>query len=158
MDNQRLSSSTSINGIAVLRRWTFAGRSHEADDFAVVVGWNPEVSYEADEGKWADELAEPLWGLVKDAVNHPPSFEQETNFDPQVAGEMQQDAFKALTFSIIAIMIYIWVRFGNLKYGTATVVALLHDTVFTLAALGFAHYIAETGTIISCRLSHSASI
>ncbi len=87
-------------------------------------------------GKWDGELAEPLWGLVKDAVNHPPSFEQETNFDPQVAGEMQQDAFLALAFSIIAIMIYIWVRFGNLKYGTATVVALLHDTVFTLAALG----------------------
>jgi SecD/SecF fusion protein len=79
-------------------------------------------------------------------VNHPPSFEQETNFDPQVAGEMQQDAFLALTFSVIAIMIYIWVRFGNLKYGTATVVALLHDTLFTLAALGFAHYITQFWT------------
>jgi SecD/SecF fusion protein len=110
--------------------------------FAVVVGWNPSVSYTADQGKWADSLAQPLWGLVQDAVNHPPSFEQETNFDPQVAGEMQRAAFLALTFSIIAIMIYIWVRFGNLKYGTATVIALIHDTFFTLAALGFAHYIA----------------
>jgi len=36
------------------------------------------------------------------------------------------------------------VRFGNLKYGTATVIALLHDTVFTLAAIGFAHYIAAS--------------
>ena len=43
-------------------------------------------------------------------------------------------------------MIYIWVRFGNLKYGTATVVALLHDTLFTLAALGFAHYITQYWT------------
>ena len=41
-------------------------------------------------------------------------------------------------------MAYIWVRFGNLKYGTATVVALLHDTLFTLAAIGFAHYLADT--------------
>ena len=122
---------------------TLPGDPSKPTDFAVVVGWNQEVSYEADQGKWADELAQPLWGLVKDAVNHPPSFEQETNFDPQVAGEMQRDAFLALTFSIIAIMIYIWVRFGNLKYGTATVIALLHDTVFTLAAIGFAHYIAE---------------
>ena len=111
--------------------------------FAVIVGWNEAVSYSADQGKWADELAQPLWGLVKDAVNHPPSFEQETNFDPQVAGEMQRAAFLALLFSIIAIMIYIWVRFGNLKYGTATVIALLHDTAFTLAALGFAHYLVK---------------
>ena len=39
-------------------------------------------------------------------------------------------------------MVYIWIRFGNFNYGTATVVALIHDTIFTLAALGFAHYIA----------------
>jgi SecD/SecF fusion protein len=142
MDQQRLSSSSSIT--ASLSYVVQApGDPTKPTNFAVIVGWSSSVSYEADQGKWADELAQPLWGLVKDAVNHPPSFEQETNFDPQVAGEMQRDAFLALTFSVIAIMIYIWVRFGNLKYGTATVIALLHDTVFTLAALGFAHYISD---------------
>jgi SecD/SecF fusion protein len=141
LDNQRLSSSSGATG-SVQYTVQAPGDPAKPTSFAVVVGWNPSVSYEADEGKWADELAQPLWELTKDAVNHPPSFEQETNFDPQVAGEMQQDAFLALAFSVIAIMIYIWVRFGNLKYGTATVVALLHDTAFTLAALGFAHYIA----------------
>ena len=40
-------------------------------------------------------------------------------------------------------MAYIWIRFGNLKYGTATVVALLHDMLFTIAALGFAHLLAN---------------
>jgi SecD/SecF fusion protein len=143
MDNQRLSGSASSTGSLYYAVDT-PGDPSQPTDFAVVVGWSQEVSYEADQGQWADGLAQPLWGLVKDAVNHPPSFEQETNFDPQVAGEMQRDAFLALTFSIIAIMIYIWVRFGNLKYGTATVIALLHDTVFTLAAIGFAHYIAES--------------
>jgi SecD/SecF fusion protein len=142
MDNQRLSSSSSTT--ASLPYVVQApGDPTKPTSFAVIVGWSSSVAYEADEGKWADELAQPLWGLVKDAINHPPSFEQETNFDPQVAGEMQRDAFLALTFSVIAIMIYIWVRFGNLKYGTATVIALLHDTVFTLAALGFAHYISD---------------
>jgi SecD/SecF fusion protein len=43
--------------------------------------------------------------------------------------------------SIVGIMIYIWVRFGNVKYGTATVVALLHDVLFTLAAIGYSHYV-----------------
>ncbi len=142
LNNQRLSSSSATTG-CVQYTVESAGDPSKPTAFAVVIGWNPSVSYEADVGKWMGDLAQPLWGLVKDAVNHPPSFEQETNFDPQVAGEMQQDAFLALAFSIIAIMIYIWVRFGNFKYGSATVVALLHDTVFTLAALGFAHYIAS---------------
>jgi SecD/SecF fusion protein len=142
LDNQRLSSSSNATG-SVQYVVQSPGDPTKPTAFAVVVGWNPAVAYDVDVGKWANELAQPLWNLATDAVNHPPSFEQETNFDPQVAGEMQQDAFLALTFSIVGIMIYIWVRFGNLKYGTATVVALLHDTAFTLAALGFAHYISQ---------------
>src|SRR5688572_3896864 len=54
------------------------------------------------------------------------------------------DAIMALVISIVLIMIYIWVRFGNLKYGTATVVALLHDTLITIGAVGISHYLAET--------------
>ena len=96
MDNQRLSSSASSDA-SLYYAVDAPGDPTKPTDFAVVVGWNQEVSYEADQGKWADGLAQPLWGLVKDAVNHPPSFEQETNFDPQVAGEMQRDAFLALT-------------------------------------------------------------
>ena len=67
-----------------------------------------------------------------------------TNFDAQVAGEAQTDAFTAISLSIIAIVIYIWMRFGDLTFGMATVIALLHDTLFTLAAVGIAHYVANT--------------
>jgi SecD/SecF fusion protein len=140
ISHQRSSSSAAATA-AVSFAVNAPGDPEKPTSFAVIVGWNESVSYNADQAKWVDELAQPLWGLVKDAVNHPPSFEQETNFDPQVAGEMQRDAFLALLFSVILIMVYIWVRFGNLKYGTATVIALIHDTAFTLAALGFAHYI-----------------
>ena len=59
-------------------------------------------------------------------------------------GEARTDAVIAMTLSIIVIMAYIWLRFGNLRYGTATVIALLHDAIFTLAAIGMAHYIANT--------------
>jgi SecD/SecF fusion protein len=141
IQNQRNSSSATTTA-AIDFAVNAPGDPNNPTSFVVIVGWNESVSYNADQAKWVDGLAQPLWGLVKDAVNHPPSFEQETNFDPQVAGEMQRDAFLALLFSVILIMVYIWVRFGNLKYGTATVIALLHDTAFTLAALGFAHYIA----------------
>jgi SecD/SecF fusion protein len=142
LDNERLSSSA--QGItAVEYNVQSPGDPSKPTSFAVIVGWDPSVSFAADEGKWIEDLAKPLWGMAKDAVNRPPSFEKETNFGPQVAGEMQRDALLALSFSILGIMAYIWVRFGNLKYATATVIALLHDTVFTLAALGFAHYISD---------------
>jgi SecD/SecF fusion protein len=142
LDSQRLSASGESDADT-----EYAVQAPTASDqptsFVVVVGWNQSSSFAADPAKWMEDLVQPLWKLTGQAITSPPSFEKETNFDPQVAGEMQRDAFLALTFSIIAIMVYIWIRFGNLKYGTATVVALLHDTVFTLAALGFAHYISQ---------------
>jgi SecD/SecF fusion protein len=142
LDNERLSSSA--QGITAIEyNVQSPGDPSKPTSFAVIVGWDPSVSFAADEGKWIEELAKPLWSMTRDAVNRPPSFEKETNFGPQVAGEMQRDALLALSFSILGIMAYIWVRFGNLKYATATVIALLHDTVFTLAALGFAHYISD---------------
>jgi SecD/SecF fusion protein len=144
LDSQRLSASGDQENTGEIDYAVQApGSDDQPTNFVTIVGWTPTASFAADPSKWTDELAKPLWSLTTRSISAPPSFEKETNFDPQVAGEMQRDAFLALTFSIIAIMVYIWIRFGNFKYGTATVVALLHDTVFTLAALGFAHYIAQ---------------
>jgi SecD/SecF fusion protein len=92
---------------------------------------------------WRDSLVAPLWGVINDAVNHPAELQQVKNFDASVAADTQKDALVALTLSVLVIMAYIWIRFGNLKYGTATVVALLHDVLFTVAALGFAHLLAN---------------
>jgi SecD/SecF fusion protein len=83
----------------------------------------------------------PMWKLASDAIDRPAQLQKVENFNAAVAGDTQKDAFMALGLSVVVIMAYIWVRFGNLKYGTATVVALLHDTIFVVAALGFAHYL-----------------
>ncbi len=108
---------------------------------AVVLTKDDDIPYAKDKEKWQDQLAGPMWQLVKNAVDRPAQLQQVKNFDASVAGDARNDALLALIMSVLAIMVYIWFRFGNLKYGTATVVALLHDTVFTIAALGFAHYL-----------------
>jgi SecD/SecF fusion protein len=120
------------------------GGDRPANSVVILVS-DPAFPYGEDERKWHDELAGPMWRLVNEAVNREAQLQKVTNFDAQVAGETQRDALVAMTLSILVIMAYIWVRFGNLKYGTATVIALLHDTLFTLAAVGVAHYVADTG-------------
>jgi SecD/SecF fusion protein len=114
----------------------------------VVLASSGEFAYDAadrmKQDQWRDVVAGPLWRVINDAVNKPAGLQKVTSFDAQVAGETKRDAFAAMTLSVLAIMAYIWARFGNLKYGAATVVALLHDTLFTLAAIGVAHYIAPT--------------
>ena len=93
--------------------------------------------------QWTEEVAAPAWRLTNEAVNKPAGLQRVSNFNPQVAGETQRDAIVAMTISILGIMAYIWMRFGNLKYGSATVIALLHDTLVVLAAIGIAHYLSE---------------
>jgi SecD/SecF fusion protein len=110
----------------------------------VVMTSDPAFEYKADEAKWTQELAAPVWRMVSEGVGGDPALQKVVNFDAQVAAETQREATIALLLSTLGIMAYIWLRFGNLKYGTATVVALVHDTVFTLAAIGFAHYISGT--------------
>jgi SecD/SecF fusion protein len=48
-----------------------------------------------------------------------------------------------LLLSLIVIVGYIWLRFGNLRYGTATMVAMLHDTLVVLALIGFSHLLVQ---------------
>jgi SecD/SecF fusion protein len=121
------------------------GGQNSSDSLAIVLSKNPNLIYgkEKDNKQWAESFAGPLWKSVVEGVDRPAQLKEVRNFDAQVAGDAQTDALLALSFSILVIMVYIWVRFGNLKYGTATMVALLHDTLFTIAAIGFAHYLVN---------------
>jgi SecD/SecF fusion protein len=110
---------------------------------AVLLANDDAIPYMKDREKWEQQVAGPLWSLTNEAVNRPAQLQQVKTFDAQVAGDTTRDAITALILSVLMIMAYIWFRFGNLKYGTATVVALLHDVAFTIAALGFAHYLVN---------------
>jgi SecD/SecF fusion protein len=50
----------------------------------------------------------------------------------------------AIALSLFAIITYIWVRFGNVRYGVAAIVALIHDVCITLGAVTACYYIAST--------------
>ena len=90
-------------------------------------------------------FATSAWRLVNDAVNNPPQLRSVTSFAAQVASDAKVNTIIALTASVLGIMAYVWLRFGNLKFGTATVVACVHDALFVLAAVGFSYYLGNVG-------------
>ena len=81
--------------------------------------------------------------LVRDGVNHEGRLQKVNTFGPQVAGDNQLAAFYALILSSVVIMAYIWFRFGNLKFGTATVLAMIHDVALVVGAVGLSHYVVK---------------
>jgi preprotein translocase subunit SecF len=56
------------------------------------------------------------------------------NVGPVVGKDLRQKAIYAVSFSLLGMLVYIWVRF-KLQYGIGAIVANFHDTLITLGAL-----------------------
>ena len=52
---------------------------------------------------------------------------------PQVGSQLKKQASLAVGFSLVAMLVYLWLRF-ELIYGVAAVVAVFHDTLITVGA------------------------
>ena len=101
----------------------------------------PDFLYAKGADAWRQSVAEPMWRLANEGIGREAKLQKVSNFDPQVAGDAQTRATVATICSILAIMVYIWFRFGDMKYATATVVALVHDTLAVGGAVGLSHYL-----------------
>jgi SecD/SecF fusion protein len=94
------------------------------------------------------DLADKLPQSVAQPFNAPVSDRLE-NFDSGLAAEMQGRAISAIVFSWLAIVGYLWFRFGNWTFGVAAVLCLVHDLVLTVGIIGLCHYIvAAFGNIL----------
>lgn len=58
---------------------------------------------------------------------------------PTIADDIKRDAFIATGFALLAIFLYILVRFRNWKYGFAAVVGLAHDSLIVLGIFSIAY-------------------
>ncbi len=55
-----------------------------------------------------------------------------TKVGPTISDDIKRDALIALTLALIAIFLYILIRFRNWQYGLGGVAALAHDSIITL--------------------------
>ncbi|HMI66030.1 MAG TPA: protein translocase subunit SecDF, partial [Cyclobacteriaceae bacterium] len=62
-----------------------------------------------------------------------------TKVGPTVASDIKNSAFKASFFSVIAIFLWILIRFRKWQYSAGAIVATLHDSLFVFSAFAVAH-------------------
>ncbi len=72
--------------------------------------------------------------LVQSFPDMHPTVLEETKIGPKVGAELRKDAFYAVIFSLLAIMIYVGFRFKFI-YGIGAVAALFHDVLITLGVV-----------------------
>ena len=70
-------------------------------------------------------------GLKTSFPQNPYIGQKEDKIGPKIGAELRRGALMAVIASVIAIAIYVWVRF-NFIYGLGALVALVHDVLVTL--------------------------
>ncbi len=80
----------------------------------------------------AEDGQAQLMGVVRGAIDDTVlEYRRVEYVGPQVGEELIQSGLQAVIFSLLGIMLYIWVRF-EWPFGVAAVMSLIHDTVITM--------------------------
>lgn len=69
-----------------------------------------------------------------------------------ISSEMQTDAVKAIAVATILMLLYIWFRFKDIRFGASSVLALIHDVLVVLAFYAVAK-VSVGNTFIACMLT-----
>ena len=69
-----------------------------------------------------------------------------------ISNEMKQDAMIAVAVALVLMLIYIWLRFTDIRFGASAVICLIHDVLIVLG--GYAILRVSVGsTFIACMLT-----
>ena len=74
------------------------------------------------------------------------------NISSTISQETQRDAILAVVIASILMLIYIAIRFNDVRFGASAVLALIHDVMFVFFAYA-ALYLTVGGTFIACMLT-----
>jgi len=89
---------------------------------------------------------------------------------PSISDDLKRGAFKATIFALLAIFLYIFMRFRDWRYSVGTIFTLLHDVFVTLAVFSFfknivpfpleidQHFIAAVLTVIGFSMNDTVIV
>ncbi len=132
-ENLRQAFAVPVNGVAVLSAASL-----------VASNTNPASADSPALGMVEATEVRSILERVQETFNAQPQPERLETFDGQLASETQSRALYAILASWVAILVYLWFRFGNWTFGAAAVICLIHDLAFTLGAIACCHFVYDT--------------
>jgi len=74
------------------------------------------------------------------------------NISSTISSEMKANSIIAVVIATLCMLVYIWFRFKDLRFGASSVLALCHDVLVVLAFYAVAR-VSVGGTFIACMLT-----
>jgi len=109
--------------------------------FLVLVNPGEEAARERPEA-WR-QFAEDEWNLVGAALERGEAMVA-TNFDAAIAGDTAWRAGFAVFLSWVAIVLYVWLRFGTWRWGLAAVICLIHDVIIVVGLVAVSGWLYQS--------------
>lgn len=118
------------------------GTPESISSFALLA-YDQGVSYFDDQARWQTELAQSELDVVREALERASSLAGLESFSPAIAQTFAAQAIVAIGLSILGILIYVWIRFGTMRYSLAAVVPEIHDTIIMIGLVAGAEVLYE---------------
>ena len=69
-----------------------------------------------------------------------------------ISGEMKKESIIAVSIAVLCMLLYIWIRFADFRFGIASIACLVHDVLIVVAFYAIAR-IGVGSTFIACMLT-----
>ncbi|UYV11485.1 MAG: protein translocase subunit SecD [Phycisphaera sp.] len=121
----------------------------------VLLTIDPQTSYFGDRDRWWQDVGQLEWRVLREALTTSTTLASVSNFSPAIAQEFRGRAVFAVVISFVLITIYIWVRFGSVRYSLVALTALAHDVLIALGMIAIAELVYEfpSGAKVASSLS-----
>jgi len=99
----------------------------EAVETAVILVSDPDVRFLDNADQWETDLAAREWELTQAALGETTTLASVQSFSAAMAGTFRAKAVVSVVLSLMLILIYVWVRFGSVRYSLGAIACLVHD-------------------------------
>jgi SecD/SecF fusion protein len=111
---------------------------------AVVLVHDDAISSFSDLPRWEREVAAREWQLTREALSRTSQLASVQTFSPAIASTFTAQAVVSGVLSLLLLTIYVWVRFGTVRWAVAATVPLFADVVIMVGALAAAGVLYES--------------
>ena len=109
-----------------------------------IVVQSDSLVYDPDDSDTWDNFAQEEVERTTAVLERTTSLQRVTQIDASIGSESLGKAIWAIILSLLAIIIYIWVRFGTIRFGIGAVTALLHDVSIALGMVAASAWLGGT--------------
>ena len=120
------------------------GGSDSAVSSAVILVQDPNTPYVPNDTQWTSNVRDREWKLVHESLAENQTLASVQSFSAAIARSFAAQGIVCTLLSLLLLTIYVFVRFGTVRWAIAATVPLFADVIGILGLIGVAQLLYES--------------